>query len=328
MNKILSIIVPSYNVEKYLEQNLNSMCLSAAINDLEIIIVNDGSRDHTIDIANKFKSNFSNSVVVIDKENGGHGSTINAGVAVATGKYFKVIDGDDWVDTNELTKLIHKLKNTDVDLVLSPFKKVYEDIHKEEIISLEMSFNSQNSSFSNSIADIDDFYCLHSSTFKTELYRKRNLFIREHCFYVDMELILYPIDYIRTYEYINHCVYQYRLGRPGQSVSMISKIKNKDMHLNVIKDLIENCLQKHSTRREPLIQQYLEKKICTLANIQYSIYLSMPPDTKTYKELKKFRDDFERTIPTDFLKGISKIMHYLPISYWLLGYRYRNRYLK
>ena len=327
MNKILSIIVPSYNVEKYLEQNLNSMCLSAAINDLEIIIVNDGSRDHTIDIAYKFKSNFSNSVVVIDKENGGHGSTINAGVAVATGKYFKVIDGDDWVDTNELTKLIHKLKNTDVDLVLSPFKKVYEDIHKEEIISLEMSFNSQNSSFSNSIADIDDFYCLHSSTFKTELYRKRNLFIREHCFYVDMELILYPIDYIRTYEYINYCVYQYRLGRTGQSVSMNSKIKNKEMHLKVIEDLIDNCFLKNAQRRDPLIKNYIEKKISKLANIQYSIYLSLPSKIENYKTLKKFRERIDKVIPVGSLQGISKVMHYFPFAYWLLGFRYRYKYL-
>ena len=91
--KILSIVVPTYNVEKYLERCIDSLVYDEKVlNDLEILIVNDGSKDNSLQIAKKYEKQYPNTIKVIDKENGGHGSTINAGLKVATGKYFRVID--------------------------------------------------------------------------------------------------------------------------------------------------------------------------------------------------------------------------------------------
>ena len=119
--KILSISVAAYNVEKYLVKLFEFLNISPEVNQkIEVIIVNDGSTDKTLEIANRFKSQYPQSVVIIDKKNGGYGSTINSSIAIAKGKYFKILDGDDWFNKNTLEDFLGFLENEEVDLVISP----------------------------------------------------------------------------------------------------------------------------------------------------------------------------------------------------------------
>lgn len=325
-NKVLSVIIPSYNVEKYLHKTLDSICSISNIKDVEVIVVNDGSKDKTIEKASEFHDIYPDSIVVIDKENGGHGSTINAGLSVATGRYFKVIDGDDWVDSDCFESFVDRLKQIDVDLVLTPFTKVYEDVGDKEAVYPNLKVPEGALQFSEYINDIAEFYCMHAITFKTEMYKKNMHPITEHCFYVDMEFILYPIDYINSFEYLDFNIYQYRLGRPGQSVSMESKIKNKDMHKKVISDIIANCIVGKKTNRDKNVENYVFHKVVTLLNIQYSIYLTMKPNKSTYSEMKKFMNSVDSAVPGKYLYGVSKIIHFIPLSYWMIGFRYRRVY--
>lgn len=325
--KILSVIVPSYNVEKFLTKTLDSMCCISNITDLEILVVNDGSKDSTIELANKYKSSYPESIIVIDKENGGHGSTINAGIKAATGKYFKVIDGDDWVDSEQFEIFVEKLKQAEADLILSPFRKVYEDVGEREEIRPSIVIDDGVHQFNKLIDNLKDFYCMHAITFKTSIYKKVPFQITEHCFYVDMEFILYPVDYITSVQYLDQCVYQYRLGRPGQSVSMESKIKNKDMHKKVIIEIVKHCLECRDKTHNVDISNYLYYKVVTLINIQYSIYLSMTPSREVYRELKDFKKTIGSSIPQGYWQGISRIISIIPASYWIIGYRYRKVYV-
>src|SRR5699024_9616591 len=122
---VLSIVVPAYNVEKYLEKCIVSLLNYEESYKTEVIVVNDGSTDRTSEIAKKMAAVSNGIVKVIDKENGGHGSTINAGLKDATGKYFRLIDGDDWVDSGELEKLVSILEKEDADLVLTKGSYAY-----------------------------------------------------------------------------------------------------------------------------------------------------------------------------------------------------------
>ena len=126
MDKILTLSIAAYNVEKYLDQTLSSLNDERFLDDIEVLVIDDGSKDGTKDIALKYQNIVPDTFKYIKKENGGHGSTINKGIELATGKYFRVIDGDDWVDTERFATFIERLKNTDADLVLTQCKIIEE----------------------------------------------------------------------------------------------------------------------------------------------------------------------------------------------------------
>ncbi len=117
MQKLLTVVVPAYNAEKYLKHNLDSLCIDGVLDELEIIVVDDGSTDNTADIIDSYADKYPQTIIPIHKENGGHGSGINTGIKHATGKYFRVIDADDWADAKDLRGLIKFIKdNLDKDI--------------------------------------------------------------------------------------------------------------------------------------------------------------------------------------------------------------------
>ena len=109
MSKVLSVCVPSYNMEKYLNRCIDSFLVPEVLDRLELIIVNDGSTDKTLSIANDYKARYPQTIVVIDKPNGHYGSCVNASLKVATGKYFRIVDADDWVDSKAMVEFVHAL---------------------------------------------------------------------------------------------------------------------------------------------------------------------------------------------------------------------------
>lgn len=121
MEKILSIVIPAYNVEKYLERCLASFEVAGILDQIEVLVINDGSRDQTAAIAQRYCDRYPDSYFLYNKENGGHGSGINYGIRYARGKYFKVVDGDDWLNTEELPAFVELLAQVDTDVVAADF---------------------------------------------------------------------------------------------------------------------------------------------------------------------------------------------------------------
>ena len=117
MEKLLTIVVPAYNVEKYIKNCLDSFIDLSVLRSLEILIVDDGSTDSTASLAHTYEQKYPYSFKVLSKENGGHGSTINYAIPRATGKYFKVVDGDDWLDKSLLPQFVQLLKHTHSDVI-------------------------------------------------------------------------------------------------------------------------------------------------------------------------------------------------------------------
>ena len=117
MKKILTVLIPVYNTEKYIKRCLDSLIDESIIDNIEILIVSDGSKDNSILIAKDYEKKYPNSIKIIEKENGGHGSTINKGLEIATGKYFRVLDSDDWFNTSDFVKLVNYIKNDSNNLI-------------------------------------------------------------------------------------------------------------------------------------------------------------------------------------------------------------------
>ena len=219
--KVLTVTVPSYNVEAYLEECLESFVRGDALEDVEVLVVNDGSTDGTADIARRYEEKYPQTFHLITKENGGHGSTINTGVANARGRYFKVVDGDDWVDSGSFVRLVEYLKGNPADVVASNYTWID---HATKRPTKRQEYPYENIEYGRvyPFADIVDkvFIDMHAMTIRTDLIRKANMPIDEHTFYVDMEFVAFPIPYVETVAFFEDAVYQYRLGLPGQSMSI------------------------------------------------------------------------------------------------------------
>lgn len=282
MSKLLSITVPSYNAGNYLLETIPTMLAIYNLDKLEIIIVNDGSKDNTLEIANKLKSDYPETIVVVDKENGGHGSTINAGIKIATGKYFKVVDADDWVSTDNLSALIDYLATIDDDEVISPFIKVYIDTNDEENYSYNVKNPYKTYAYDVFLSEVNELPKMHAITVKTDILRDNKIHIDENCFYVDLEYNTFPMPYIKTISYFDKPVYRYRLGSPTQSVSMTSYIKNIKMHETVIFSLI-NFYANNRQSATKIERKLLEDLIHAVVTTHSNIFLSRK-DVKTSKE--------------------------------------------
>lgn len=283
MGKILSVVIPTYNMEKYLGNCLDSFIYDEKASDLEILVVNDGSKDNSLNIARNYEQRYPNIFKVIDKENGGHGSTINAGLKVATGKYFKVVDSDDWVDTEELKKLLKFLYETEVDCVVSNFVYFYEHINKYKLDKCEIAepFKVLN------IEDVDNFrFAMHSFVFKTETIKDVRL--QEKCFYVDVEYNLYSYYNCKTCVYLPIDLYQYRLGRAGQSVSIEGLYKHRDNHFTVVNNIVRfynSNVNNSEIGQSKQMFNYI-KHIITLHYVYHNL-MSMNHH-EVLKELKEF----------------------------------------
>lgn len=235
MNKILTVSIAAYNVENYLDKTLASLNDKRFLDAIEVLIIDDGSTDKTADIALHYQDLAPNTFKYIAKENGGHGSTINKGIELATGKYFRVIDGDDWVDTDNFAKYIDKLKKTDTDIVLTQHKKVSE----KKVKVLKFVKNMADGvpyTWSNNINI--KLITLHMLSIKTELLQCNKIKITENCFYVDVEFVIWAIYLSESITYFEIPVYMYRVGNSEQSINKKIMLRNIDMQEKVSLKLV------------------------------------------------------------------------------------------
>lgn len=232
-NKVLSIVIPTYNMEKYLARCIDSLVTASSIlDDLDIIIVNDGSKDSSSKIAHEYESQYPQSIRVIDKPNGNYGSCINAALKVVSGKYVKVLDADDWFNTYDLVSFVQKLRNLEVDLVLTNFTKCFLGKSKRRL----MAYPFQDGRiYDNSLMKDAAFVKMqmHAVAFRAKILSDNRYFQTEGISYTDQEWILYPMQYVNTIAFLNLNLYQYLLGREGQTMDSKVMMRSLSHHVKI-----------------------------------------------------------------------------------------------
>ena len=238
-NKILAIGIPSYNGELYLDRCIPTFIHKDLKGKIEVIIVNDGSKDKTREIAERYQKEYPDFVRVINKENGGHGSAVNAALYSTDAKYYKVVDCDDWVDTKELIKLVDFLEKHDVDLVTNN----YETVDMVSGYSNKITNNPPEFGKIYKFEELDDiekyYFSIHSITYKTSVLKDHDIKLQENTFYVDVEYQLLPIPYVKTVAFLKEIVYKYMVGNVNQSVNIDNFVKRYDHHDRVVKRVID-----------------------------------------------------------------------------------------
>lgn len=236
--KIVTFAIPCYNSEGYMRNCIESLLPGGE--DVEIIIVDDGSGDGTAAIADEYAEKYPTIVRTIHQENGGHGAAVNTGLGNATGLYYKVVDSDDWVDADAYRQVLDTLRKfvkeqTPVDMLLTNY--VYEKVseHHQRRMIYSLLFESDRiTTWSEMKHNVKGFSILmHSVTYRTQMLRDCGLKLPEHTFYVDNLFVYEPLPYVKTIYYLNVDFYRYYIGREGQSVNEQIMIKRLDQQLRV-----------------------------------------------------------------------------------------------
>ncbi|MGI6076144.1 MAG: glycosyltransferase family 2 protein [Pyramidobacter sp.] len=325
IDKIVTFIVPAYNAEKHLDRCLSSFLLPEILEKIEIIVVNDGSKDRTADVAKKYTERYPSSFVLINKENGGHGSGINAAILQARGYYFRVIDSDDWVLTENLNEYVECLKSTAADVILTNYQRV------DALGGKKTSFVSQDIAFGKvySLEDVMNagkgaLICcmLYGLTYRTAFYRSCNVRLSEGISYEDQEYATIFFAQAHSILFLNLFLYQYLTGTTTQSMSDVNQVKRAPQLEQVFWKIATIYMQ--GKELSPSIQKfYLYKLSETLQSYYITMFIRNRDRATGRSEARRMRRKSTEAIPalkflTNFRYWLLFTMHILHIKTWHL----------
>ena len=268
-SKLLTIIIPTYNMEGLLGRCLDSLIVPEdEAKELEVLVIIDGATDHSSEIAHEYEARFPEVFCVIDKPNGNYGSCINRGLAEARGKYIKVLDADDTFNTTALRQLINHLLNIDTDLVLTNYCICDNDGRCTEHKTFEAP--TQSMLCTRDLGKLGPHMAMHAVTYKTENLRNIGYTQTEGISYTDQEWIYRPMTTIKSFTYLNIDLYNYTVGRSGQTMDLSSLSRNMHHNLTVMRSMISTY---NATPDNSDIYEYLRRRIEGYAEYVYSLYL-------------------------------------------------------
>ena len=214
--------------------------------EVEILIVDDGSTDRTAEIADEYERKYPNIVRAIHKENGGHGDAVTTGIRNATGLFFKVVDSDDWVKESEYLKILEKLRelaggDSVLDMMISNF--VYEKVgeKKNKVMSYRHTLPKDRVFEWKDVRHFrkGQYILMHSVIYRTDFLKLCQLRLPKHTFYVDNIYVYYPLPHVRKMYYMDVDFYRYYIGREDQSVNEKVMISRVDQQIFVTKSMID-----------------------------------------------------------------------------------------
>lgn len=251
--KLLTFAIPCYNSQDYMENCIKSLLPGGE--DVEILVVDDGSKDSTADIADAYEKKYPGIVRAVHQENGGHGEAVNAGIRNATGLYFKVVDSDDWVDEEAYKKILDKLRelaggDKTLDMFIANYVYEKEGAKRKKVMRYPSLPKERIFTWDEAKLHKGQYILMHSVIYRTKLLRECGLELPKHTFYVDNIYVYKPLPSVRTMYYMDVDFYRYYIGREDQSVNEKVMIGRIDQQIKVNKIMVDEfVLWKIQNRR-------------------------------------------------------------------------------
>lgn len=293
--KYITFTVPCYNSAAYMERCVDSLLIGGE--DVEILLIDDGSTDRTGEIADEYERNYPGIVRAVHKSNGGHGSGVNAGLLLATGCYFKVVDSDDWLSEDAYRRLLARVKEfctgAVAELMDQPDLIVcnYTYNHLEEGTAHTMAyrnvFPAETPCTWNDIGHFrpSQYLIMHALIYRTSVLRETGVCLPEHTFYVDNIFAYQPLPYVKKIYYMDIDLYQYFLGRADQSVNEEVMMRRIDQQIKVTK-IVASCVDLDEVRQKyPKLAVYMCRNISIMMAIS-SIHLLLINDRAALEKRK------------------------------------------
>lgn len=317
MSKLLSVSVAAYNVATTLREAIDPFLQSGVLELLDIMIVDDGSKDDTAKIAEEYQKRYPDSIRLIKKENGGWGSTVNCGIQNAKGKYFKQLDGDDYYSPDNMKRYTEILAESDSDIVITPY--ITYDSETGNTITTENCNPGCPINTTLSLSEIKSFNpFMHSFAIKAELLQKGNVKVTEHCFYTDSEYVLKACNQAHTVMFLDFPIYYYRRAALGQSMSLDGFEKHYMEQYKVIENSLD--YMKENVNR-PEIQGIFDNLLFGTCFWQYLIMLYIRPTKKHKKDLISYDKMLKQKAPK-YYKDIRFEELELLRKFHFIGYSY------
>ncbi|MBS6195392.1 MAG: glycosyltransferase family 2 protein [Clostridiales bacterium] len=299
--KVLSIAVPCYNSQEYMKKCIDSLLVGG--DEVEILVVDDGSRDDTLKIAREYEEQYPGIVKAIHQENKGHGGAVNTGLANATGLYFKVVDSDDWLNEEAYRKALDTLKACirgprTLDLLICNY--VYEKVgaKRKAVMRYDVALPQERIFGWEDVKSLgySHYLLMHSMIYRTELLRECGLVLPEHTFYVDNLVAFVPLSMVNTMYYLDVNLYRYFIGREDQSVSENVMIGRIDQQIRVNKLMIDHIArQKNLNKKQRDYMLHMLTMITTVSTI-FLIKSKTEENYEKKKELWRYLKDADKKI--------------------------------
>lgn len=297
--KILSVSVAAYNMEKLIRQNLDSFVSSRYLEEIEVLVIDDGSGDSTADIVREYEAKYPGSVRLIQQPNAGPGSTVNRGMDNAAGKYFRMVDADDWVGEG-FDEYVAFLKETDADMVVADYvmvdgvtgetrSRIAEGIPERETVCFDGVCSG---------LELE----MHAVTYRTALLKEHGIRLFNG-FYTDIQYLLFPAPFVQTVSYIHTPVYMYRMSLSGQSVSPASMQKHLQMHDDMLFSIAK--LYQRTVKERPAVASYILKKLVIISGTEMGTLLSFESSREHKEKLFDFIRRLKEACP-DAYAGFSR----------------------
>lgn len=303
--KTISFAIPCYNSADYMDKCIESIlaCDPDGRGDIEILIVDDGSvKDNTAQKADEWEQRHPGVIRAIHQPNKGHGGAVNTGLENATGLYYKVVDSDDWLDTDAMREVMAYLRRqtelkepTDLVVANYVYEKVYEGsrtvMHYRNVFPVGKECGWEDTHHFNQ----SQYLLMHSVIYRTELLRDCGLKLPEHTFYVDNIFVYVPLPYVQTIYYLDVDMYRYFIGREDQSVNEQVMYSRRDQQLRVTRHMIDavdlpDAVE--SRRLEKYMENYLSMMMCIC-----SIFLRMEKTEENERDREEIWQYLEERNP-------------------------------
>lgn len=319
MEKLLTIIIPTYNMEKYLDKCLSSLIVDdkELMTQLEVLVVIDGAKDRSSEIAHTYQDKYPDTYVVIDKENGNYGSCINRGLKEASGKYVKVLDADDYFETSNFQNYLSILGTLDVDLVITDFEYVNDQYtstgSRNRIIKsgTKLYFKDVVNDFNNTLIS------MHELTYRTSIFKSLNYSQTEGISYTDLEWCFTPMIKVETIYYYDKIVYKYLIGREGQTISPDVATRTISHKIKSANNMLRQYTGLGST--DTVHDSYLIRRLTwSIDAIYYNFLVSYPNlDSSLLVEFDKDISHENREFYTKLSQSpINKSLKFMYIQNW------------
>ena len=310
--KTLTFVIPAYNMESYLDRCVNSLLSATNTDDIEVLVVDDGSQDGTLEMAQKFEARYPGIVRAIHQENKGHGGAVNTGIAAASGMYVKVVDADDWVDPESLEQVMAVLREEadstePIDMLVTNY--VYDKVGKrnKHVVNFRHAMKAGARLAWNDLGHfgLAEYILMHALTYRTAVVRESGMQLPEHTFYVDFIYAYQPFPWVKTMKYLDTPFYHYFIGRDGQSVQTDVMIRRVDQLR-----LVNQCMVRATPERDTVpdgLYRYMIHFLAIESSVA-SVFMILSRDPENYEKKKDMWDDIKAYSPTIYKDVRKKAM--------------------